>query len=272
MPALEGVSGFATHPAAVFTGLTMGNDTLTIRSHDITKYKARLLAAWAKTSAIGNFRIRSPRLHDNVQGIRFRTPALIPDPTIFGIHYQQQLFSQDTLIAEINCPSDGAGNFQIGCLLTYYENLPGVNAVLASPDYVAKNGLNLLGQDVPITTGAGGGYTGSAAINSSVDNFKANEWYALLGAVVDTVCGAVRVQGADIGNLGVLIPGCAATPEIAGRWFVKLSEAYGLPLIPCFNSANKSGILVSVAQTEAAAAVNVTLLMVELGMTQPNGT
>jgi hypothetical protein len=104
-------------------------------------------------------------------------------------------------------------------------------------------------------------------VNITIDNFIANQWYALLGATVDTACVAVRIQGVDIGNLGILIPGAVNTPSQASRFFVFLSEWYGLPLVPCFNSANKSGIFVSVAQDQGGAAVNVTLHFVLLSGT-----
>jgi hypothetical protein len=266
MPALEGISGYATHPAGTFTALTMnGSDSLAIRSFDISgTIRARLLAMWSYTQVIGNFRLRSPRLHDNVQGIRLRTQGKVADPLLWGNEFQQPLFAQDTLIGEINAPTDAAGNLEIGCALIYYENLPGVSASLISPAQLRQLGVHVIGQDVPITAGGGGSYTGSAAINSSVDNFIANQWYALVGVSVDTACAAVRIQGADIGNLGVLVPGAVNTPSQVSRWFVFLSEWYGLPLIPCFNSANKAGIFVSVAQDQGGAAVNCTLHMVLL--------
>jgi len=269
MPALEGISGYATHPGSTFTALTMsGSDSLQIRSFDISgSTRARLLAMWGYTQVAGNFRIRSPRLHDNVQGIRLRTTTKVADPIYWGSEFQQPLFAQDTLIAEVAASGDSAGNFEYGCALIYYENLPGIAASLITPAQVKAIGLHVIGQDVPITTTTAGGYTGQVAINSSVDNFIANQWYALIGASVDTAAVAVRVQGADIGNLGVLIPAAVNTPSQSGRWFTFLSDWYGLPLVPCFNSANKAGIFVSVAQDQGGAAVNVTLHMVLL-----NGT
>jgi hypothetical protein len=243
-----------------------GSDSAAVRSFPGDQ-KAYLLAQWGYTQVIGNFRIRSPRLHDNVQGIRIRTAATQADPAIWGGHALQPLYSQDTLIMEVNAPTDAAGNLEYGAALIYYPSLNGVAANLISPDQLKKLAQHRIGQDVPVTTGAGGGYTGQVAINSSVDNFQANLWYAIEGVVVDTKCAAVRIQGVDIGNLGVLIPGAVATPELTGRWFVALSEKYGLPLIPCFNSANKAGILIAVAQDQAAAAVNVTINMVLLGPT-----
>jgi hypothetical protein len=210
-------------------------------------------------------------MHDNVRGIQLNTTAKVADPYIWLAEFEQPLFAQDTLIGEASAPTDAAGNFEYLAALIYYENLPGVAASLVTPSQVRQIGAHYLGQVCSITAGAGGGYTGSQAINITADNFIANQWYALLGATVDTACVAVRVQGVDIGNLGVLIPGCVNTPANGGRWFVDLSEYYGLPLVPCFNSANKSGIFVSVAQDQGGAAVNVTLHMVLLNGTPQFG-
>jgi len=271
MPALEGICGYSTHPAGTLTALTMsGTDSLQIRSFDISgSTRARLLAMWGYTQVIGTFQVHSPRLHDNVAGIRLQTATKVADPIYWSAEFQQPLYAQDTLIAQTAAPTDAAGNFEYGAMEIYYENLPGVSAALISPSQLKKIGVHTLGQECSITAGAGGGYTGSQAINATIDNFIANQWYALLGASVDTACVAVRVQGVDIGNLGILIPGCVNTPSQGGRFFVFLSEKYGLPLIPCFNAANKSGIFVAVAQDQGGAAVNVTLHLVLLAGT-PN--
>jgi len=266
MPALEGISGYATHPAGTQTAITMsGNDSLMIRSFDISgTTRARLLSMWGYTQVIGSARLRSPRMHDNVRGIQLQTTTKVADPLVWGSEFLQPLYAQDTLIGEVTAPTDAAGNFEYLAALIYYENLPGVAASLISPAQVRKLGLHYLGQICTITAGVGGGYTGSQAINITADNFIANQWYALIGATTDTACVAIRVQGVDIGNLGVLIPGCVNTPSQGSRWFTFLSEWYGLPLVPCFNSANKSGIFVSVAQDQGGALCNVTLHMVLL--------
>jgi len=266
MAALEGISGYATHPAGTQTAITLsGSDSLQIRSFDISgSTRARLLALWGYTQVPGSVRLRSPRMHDNVRGIQINTGTKIPDPMYWSAEFQQPLFAQDTLIGEVTAPTDAAGNFEYLAATIFYENLPGVNASLISPAQLKKIGVHTLGQLCSITAGAGGGYTGSQAVNATADNFIANQWYALLGATVDTACVAVRVQGVDIGNVGILIPGAVSTPSQSGRFFVFLSEKYGIPLIPCFNSANKLAIFVSVAQDQGGAAVNATLHMVLL--------
>jgi hypothetical protein len=265
--ALEVISGYTIAEGTTYTALTMnGSDSATIRSFDMTK-SAYLLAQWGYTTLTGHFRIRSPRLHDNVQGIHIITPALNTDPQLHSLVFKQPLYAQDTLIFEMAANAANAGDCDIGAALIYYPELPGVQGNFISPANLDKNGKHIMGQWVTITPVASGNYTGQVAINSTNDNFQANMWYALLGAVTDLQCGVIRVQGVDIGNLGVGIPGAFSVPSLASRWFVFLSQAYNLPLIPCFNSANKGSIFVSICQNQTAAATHVYLLMVLLGPT-----
>ena len=197
---LELIAGQVTAPGATFTGLTMNvGNTLTVRyTPNATIF---LAALWANNNLAGAFRVRSPRLHDNQQGIRVQVNATTPAPRYPKWGFTQKLISQDTLIAEIT-GSVTAGQFEQGALLLYYADLPGVNGRFITPAQLAANGLNMMGQFVPITPGALGGYSGQVAVNSSAgcDNFKANTDYALVGYEVDTACCAVRIQGVDVGS------------------------------------------------------------------------
>lgn len=261
--ALEVIAGQATAPSTTFTAWTVASgNSLTIRSADINS-QVNLLSVWAQNQAAGSLRIRSPRLHDNVDGIRMRVDASDVRPIYPRWKFLQALIPQDVLIVEQTGSAVG-GQFEQGALLVYYQNLPGINARFISTDQLRQFGVNIIGQDVPITPGAGGGYTGQVAVNSSRDNFKANTNYALMGYRVDANCTTVRIQGADVGNLGIGGPGAAADPQTTSTWFEWLSDYYGLPLVPVFQSANKGAILVDVQQNQAATATNVTLFMVEL--------
>jgi hypothetical protein len=93
---------------------------------------------------------------------------------------------------------------------------------------------------------------------------QANTDYAILGGEVDTLCAAVQIVGPDFGNFGLGFPGYLANRNFPGRFFYNLNEELSIPTIPVFNSANKNGTLVSVVQNQAAAAVNVSLNLVQL--------
>lgn len=266
--ALEVIAGQATAPSTTQTAWTVATgNSLQIRSADVNS-QVSLLAFWGFNQAAGTTRLRSPRLHDNVNGIQMRLPA--SDPRIRYPRYQfmQKLIPQDTLIAEQTGSAVG-GQFEQGAFLVYYANLPGISARFISTAQLKQFGLNVMAQDVAITTTNAGGYTGQRAVNSQVDNWKANTNYALMGYLVDANACTVRIQGVDVGNLGVGGPAAANDPSVTGIWFEWLSDYYGLSLIPVFQSANKGNILVDVQQNQAAAAVNLTLFFVELMPTIP---
>jgi len=263
---LEVVSGFVTAPGAAFTAWTVATgNSLQIRSAPFNK-PVWLLGAWAFNQVAGVLRVRSPRLHDFVQGIRMRVSAanaepLYPDTVAFG--FRQYLIPQDVLTVE-QTGSGVAGQIETASLLLYYEDLPGVAGRFIDNDLLEKAGVNIIGQEVSVTTGIVGGYSGQVAINVTNDNFKANTDYALLGGMVDTRVGTIRIQGVDTGNLGVAFPGEPTQRHVTSNWFQRLSVAMRRPLIPVFNSANKTAILVDATGNQAAITSVVTLFLVEL--------
>jgi hypothetical protein len=264
--AFEVISGKVTGVGATLTAWTVNpGDSLGIRSFDVSK-KAWLIDMWAlNDTAAGVLRIRSPRLHDNVQGIRQRILNNNTEPLLSGAGtslFPQRLYSQDLLIAE---QSGSAANLDTGHIVILYDDLPGVAARLIDNNTLMQNGVNRIGQEVTVTPGAASGqYGGAVAINSTNDNFKANTDYALLGATTDVRIGVIGVRGADIGNLRVPIPAEPAQRHICTNYFQRLTDAYGQPLIPVFNSANKQAILIDGTGLTGALTAVVELQMVEL--------
>jgi len=260
--AMEMISGRATAPGATLTPLTMAaGNSLTVRNASLNS-DIRMLNMWAFNNAAGIFRIRSPKLHDNVQGIRYRIDAT--DPTLLWPNgASQRLYAQDTLIGEIS-GSAVAGQIEQGQALIFYADLPGSNARLANWTDIQRRVVNYLTVEVAVTAGAGGGYTGQVAVNSTFDLLQANTDYAVLGGLTDVACAAVQILGPDFANLGIGFPGFLGNRNLPSRFFYELNWQLNLPTIPIFNSANKAGTLVSVVQNQAAAAVNVTLNLVQL--------
>jgi hypothetical protein len=268
--ALEVISGRVTAPGAAFTAWTMAaGNSLTVRNANIDT-RIQLLQIWADNQAAGVLRVRSAKLHDNVQGIRLDVTISEVQP-LLAWGAPQRLISQDVLVAE-QTGSAVAGDIENGAMLIYYPDLPGNDARLATWEEIARRGQNIVTVENTITTGAGGGYTGEEALNAEFDLLKANTDYALLGYLVDTECCVVRWRGADSANLGVGGPGHEALRHKTANWFKDLAMDYGLPLIPVFNSANRSGILVDAVQDENAAAVTLTSIFAELGVSTAPGT
>lgn len=265
--ALEVISGLVTAPGTTLTALTMApGNSATIRNTDLAKPIA-LLQAWATTQLDGVFRVRSPKLHDNVQGIRMRSPAGINTPQI-APGWWQKLWPQDTLTLELSGSSTG-GQIEQASLLIYYADLPGANARLITPAELSQRNVNVWTTEVPVTPSSAGQWTGQVAINSAFDQFKANTDYALIGMQADVLCHAIRCTSPDFANLGVGCPGNVTSRHVMSRWFKDLSLNFGIPLIPVFNAANKNSTLIDIAQNQAGGAVNVTVWLAELST--PNG-
>ena len=264
--AMEVVSGFVTGVGATLTAVTANTgNSLQVRAATFDK-KVQLLAAWAfNDTAAGVLRIRSPRLHDFVQGIRLRVVNNNTDDILCGLadaSFPQKLYPQDVLTVEL---SGSAANIDTGHLLIQYDDLPGVSGRFIDSTLLMSAGVNRIGQEVSVTTSAASGqYTGQVAINATNDNFKANSDYALLGVTCDTRVGTIRIQGVDTGNLGLGIPGEVTMRHVYANYFQRLSDVYKKPLIPVFNSANKSAILVDATGHTAAITSVLTFHMVEL--------
>lgn len=260
--ALRVVTGFVTAPGATFTAWTMAaGDSLTVQNARLDS-KVMLLQAWADNQVAGTLRIRSPKLHDNVQGIRVgivvsEVQPLLPD------HFPQPLIPQDTLIAE-QTGSAVAGDIETGAFLLWYEDLPGSEARFIDEATLMASGINLFPVENTLATGTAGGYSGEEAINAEFDQFHANVDYALLGYQVSAECAVVGWRGIDTGNLRVAGPGTDTDKRITGRWFLDLSRKYDLPLIPVMNAANKAGFLIDAVQDENGTDVTVNTIFVEL--------
>lgn len=267
--ALEVIGGQVTAPGATLTAWTMNaGNSLTIRNARIES-RIQLLTAWAKNQAVGTLQIRSPKLHDNVRGIRLDLTAADPRPLLpYG--QRQPLVAQDTLIAE-QSGSAVAGDIEGGAFLVFYEDLPGSEARLLDAETVLKNMVQVLTVENTLATGVAGGWSGEEAINAESDLLKANTDYALLGYLVDTLGVSVRWRGADTGNLGVGGPSKADAEAVTAEWFLWLSKSFGIPAVPVFNAANKGGILIDAHQDENGTDITVSSIFAELpaGLVQP---
>jgi hypothetical protein len=260
--ALDTISGYVTAPGATLTAWTPGlGDTLQIRNSNPAK-RTLLMEIWAYNQAAGTLRVRSPKLHDNVQGIRANVVA---SQTDFWLPFQisQLLYPQDILIVEQSGSATG-GNIESGGLMIYYEDLPGVAGRFIDPPGLQKRGVNIVNVELALTPGAAGGYSGQLALNAQFDLLQANTDYAVVGYVVSARCTSVCLRGPDTGNLRCSGPGEPAKKDQTCEWFWKLSQWTGIPLCPIINSANKAGTFTDCVQNQAATAVTVNWIMVQL--------
>lgn len=223
---------------------------------------AWILQLWADVQAAGTLRIRSPKMHDNVNGIRIDTIASDPNPLLpWGA--RQRIYSGDTLNVEL-AGSATAGDEEFVCLLQYFEELSAQHSRLLSAEDVLRRMRDVVTVENTIATGTTGVYTGSEAINAEIDQFQHNDDYAILGYKVDAECAAIGYRAPDFANVRVGGPGIETEPELTGDWFLRLSRAHNLPLVPVFNAANKASVLVDALQDENGTDVTLTTYLARL--------
>lgn len=260
--AVELVTAQGTAIGATIAALAASaGDSLAVKNTQNDR-PVRLVQFWHDIQVVGTGRIRSPRFHDNVQGIRFDT--LVDDQRpLMPWGASQRLYSNDVLTVEL-AGSAVVGDIEYINLLLEYEDLAGVSGSFMSPDEVFSRTDHLMFVENTLATGTGGGYTGGEAINAEIDQFQAGGKYALLGYLVDTPLAAVAWRGPDTGNLRVGGPGDDTERELTADWFVRLSRAFGRPFIPVFSAENKAATLIDGVQDENGADVTVTSIFAKL--------
>jgi len=255
----EILTGRATNPAAL-TALTMNTgDTLAVRAFgdNVNVYLENI---WTQQATAGFARVRSPRMHDNVQGIRVATPAALPLP-LLPIELEQRLYQTDTLIAEIQ---GGGAEVDNMALQVYYDGVGAGAAHLATWEQVKPLVKNVSGHQIdvagPVTSGDWSAGTNLTNLN---DQFHADTYYAILGYQTDAPVLAVAIKGPDTGNYRLGGPG-AQQPIETRDYFIECSRLSGLPHIPIIQAQNKGATQVHVARITAAGTVNTTLILAEL--------
>jgi hypothetical protein len=253
--ACEVVAGRATNPGAAFTALTPGTgNQFAIRSADANS-AIYLDDQWAKGGTAGIFRIRSPRMHDNVSGLGF--PYIINSPRSFLERVPAQpLYPVDTLIPEI---TGGAAETDVGLFVVHYESISGLAANLATYDEIAPRIKNVLTNQVNIAAGATlGDWSAGTAINVTEDKLHADGTYALLGWESTNAVAAIAIAGTDTANLRM--GGPSPTEPLETRdWFIRKAQENGRPYIPLIKANNK-GTTLAYQLDNAAGAANLTFL------------
>lgn len=254
------VSGRVTNPGAVITAVTANTGD----SFQIPKFsdgsQAFLEQIWVQQPTVGIIRVRSPKLHDNVQAIRLTVPEVVAKP-LLPDEADQPLTSIDTLIVEMN---GGAAETDVVVLALWYSDLTGAAQNLATWDQVKPRIKNLLTNEVDCTAPAAiGNWNAGNPLNFSFDQLHVNSYYAVLGYEVNTSCAAVALAGPDTSNLKVGGPGTLDS-RVTRDWFVRQSIQTGRPHIPLIQAGNKGAVLVYTLAATAPAAINVSLIIAEL--------
>jgi hypothetical protein len=258
--AIQLVAGYYTAAGAGSGVATpMAGDTFNIAN--FTNGNSYLEQAWVNGASTDWVSVRSPRMHDNNQGIRMITTPNSDDQLLpWGLN--QIMYSGDTPTVTIDETAAATG--AIAALISY-DDLPGANPRLAMWPDVQSRIKNICGQEVDLgAIGAIGNYSAGVAINATFDNFQAGSDYALLGYWTAASVLAIAVAGQDTGNLKVGGPG-VTDPKVTRDWFITMSVETGKPCIPIIAANNKGSTLVYQTDSSAHAAQHVGLVLAELG-------
>lgn len=258
--AFEVITGRVDNTAGTLTEVTPGNaDSFAVRSFPF-EAGAWLEGLWAQSVAAQVVRVRSPRLHDNVQGIRYRTIADTPR-NFLSDWSRQRLFPQDELVVET---ASGGADTTTAALLIYYADLPGISARLTTWEQIEPMIENLLTVEVDVAAAATvGDWSAGTALTNFTDLLKRNVDYAILGYQTEENVAAIGIRGSDTGNLRVGGPGTTEAIETRD-WFVSLTRRMGTPHIPIVNAANKDNTLIFQAENAAGAQNDLQLSLAEL--------
>jgi hypothetical protein len=251
--------------AGVFTvAVPAAGDSLAVRAFD-TGAEARLEGITLQGAVQGNIsaaRVRSPRLHDNVQGIRISPGELV---SAYSLPAQagQRLYPSDQLIAEI--AQGAAAEFQELVFHLYYSDLGGANGKFATWSDIAGQIIHWKPVQVPMAALVANTWTDTVInVAGGEDLLEADAKYAVCGYSTNAALAAVGVRGQETGNLRACGPG--STSEFpTTEWFIRMSDKHNSPHIPIISANNRGGITAScIARAAVGAGTLVELILAQL--------
>jgi len=244
---LEVISAYATNQAAGSRMTMFGDDSNVLRNFK-DGAKAYLLNVWGEyESDAGWGLVRSPRMHDNVNGIQ----------TIWEcegnefVHKQQELIAQDNLniYTGVAVAENEYANVHH---LIHYESLKA-----SMGNYTTLDQLNgKLGQVMTlkhtVTPTVSINYSGGEVCITDQDEFDALKDYAFMGFRKFSGDGmsCAFLRGHDTGNLRIGHPFTGFDQGNNEYFFFDLARKTGLPVIPIINAANKDNTFVDMCSCE----------------------
>lgn len=246
------IAGTLTPAAAV------GGQTLTVRG-PTDGGRVSLAGLWTQGASVNDVRVRSPRMHDPVNGIRLRTLAARVVDLMPG-DMDTPLVEQDTLLIDIG--NTGVAETDLAVLQVYYETLRGVDSNFATWDQVKPRVVHLTSNEIAIAAGAAAAWSAGTAWSTGSWSPEPNTEYAILGYECSVAEAVVAVQATGTSNLFYGGPG-DTDMEYTRDYFKEQSRASGLPCIPIIASANQATILARTINA-AGTAATVSFLLAQL--------
>lgn len=244
--------------AAATTGTAaaaVGTDSLVVKNGD---GEIDIIAAWQTNQTAGFGQLIFPTAHDTTRGYRTNAPAGI-NPGWLPFGTQMRVKAQETL-APIIAATAVAGDVENLSFLMRYKNLPGINARLITAQQVESRREKLTTIQNSLASTAGPSYGTPELFTTDSDLLQANRDYAILGMTSRTQVHAIYCLTPDGGNVRFGCPG-VLRQEITSQWFMLQSRLHGEPLVPVFNSGNKTQCQIGVVTDENAGTFVVDLIL-----------
>jgi hypothetical protein len=255
-------------------------DTLSANGTDSTTVnyfsngRAKILDMWGIDSdSVAELEVISTKpesTHDQSHGVRFSIPSLVPGGAasvaghnLLGGYGSIQVFPSDTLTFTV---TSTAADDVLVSYNTLYDDLPGIGSTstFITPSQAESLRKSTVGIRVSaVASGTPGAYGTARAFNADDDRLHGLTWYAIMGWTVQTQVTTVTLTGPDWGGQRIGGPAGVLTLDNSA-WFADQSVKWNMPLIPVFNSSNKTNIFVTVADGEASTSPQIDFLLYEL--------
>jgi len=271
MPAaLQVVNFFSQNVAGtVFDPLTPGTgDSATFQT--FTPGTPAYLAdvAGVDTASPCEISLIASRFHDQIEGIAGWIPdgsTLAPvnrSTSISPPGFDQPIYPADVL--SVRALGTAADKVNV-TLRLYYQDLPGISAVLRTYEAVKGATLNLVGVDVALDASSGasqGDWSLGVSLSAAGRRLDAGKYYAILGFTAAEPLAAVAVTSFETGNIKIGGP-VIADGEKDAYQLAEVARLYQQPLVPVINGNNQDSVTVFCADP-AASTVAVTVMLAEL--------
>jgi hypothetical protein len=259
---LQLVTASATASAAVGSaGAAVAGDSLTVQNANPAK-GAAIVSLWQTNNTNAGFgQIAFPSGHDTTRGYRYDVSAgpSLPNPFCLPAGIAMKVTPQELISVLIGANAVAADVDNLSMLI-WYGDMPGIDGRYLTAAEADSRIEKMTTVQAAIVSAAGPGYSGEVALNAGTDLLLANRDYVILGAKSRTSVHAITIRGPDLGNVRIGSPG-VLRDEIASQWYLLLSRAHQLPMVPVINSGNKQSTLIGVATDENAGTFNVTLFL-----------
>lgn len=260
--ALKTVPGFFTAGGAGTNIVTVSPGAVgTFTIDSFNSGKCYLESIWLDGATADFTRVRSGRIHDAQQGMRYQSGTakranLIPWPS------QQTMYPVDNLTVEVD--ATGAGT-QAVALTFGFDDLGGTNQTIARWEEIAPRIIDIMGQEVDVTSSATiGTYGAGVALNAFSDNWKAGFQYALLGYTCSAASTCIALNGVNTSGQDIGFPGDTDARETRD-YFKKMAWETQRACIPIIDANNKGATILKNMDIAASTATKVSLTLARLG-------